>query len=75
MDILALINEEVKEIFSPLFSDASVSLETLEAEVLRASRELGQKVLEACVSQRARQEVSESVMSCLCGGVVSASGA
>ena len=45
MDILALINEEVKEIFSPLFSDASVSLETLEAEVLRASRELGQKVL------------------------------
>ena len=68
MDILSIINEEVKEIFSPLFSDASVSLETLEAEVLRASRELGQKVLEACVSQRARQEVSESVSCPVCAG-------
>ena len=68
MDILSIITEEVKEIFSPLFSDTSVSLETLEAEVLRASRELGQKVLEACVSQRARQEVSESVGCPVCAG-------
>ena len=45
MGILALISQEVKEIFSPLVSDASVSLETLEAEVLRASRELGVKRL------------------------------
>ena len=43
MDILSIITEEVKEIFSPLVSDTSVSLETLEAEVLRASRELGQR--------------------------------
>ena len=68
MDILAIITQEVKEIFSCVVSDASVSLERLESEVLRASRELSQKVLEACVSQRASQEVSVSVACRICAG-------
>ena len=68
MDILAIITQEVKEIFSCVVSDASVSLERLESEVLRASRELSQKVLEACVSQRASQEVSASVACRICAG-------
>lgn len=44
MDILAILNEEVKEIFSCLVCDTSVPLETVESEVLRGTRELGRKV-------------------------------
>ena len=68
MDILSIVNEEVKEIFSALVCDTSVCLETLEAEVLRATRELGQKVLEACVSQRASQVASERGVCPACDG-------
>ena len=69
MDILAIISEEVKEIFSPVVCDASMSLETLEAEVLRLTRELGRKVLEACVSQRASEMDAPSVSCPACEGV------
>ena len=47
MDILSVISQEVKSIFSEVVNDVSVPAETLEVEVLRASRELGRKVLEA----------------------------
>lgn len=68
MDILSIVNEEVKEIFSSLVCDTSVCLETLEAEVLRATRELGEKVLEACVSQKASQVASERSVCPACDG-------
>ena len=49
MEILAVITQQVKEIFSFVVADTPASLETLETEVLAATRELGKKVLEACV--------------------------
>ena len=66
MDILSVITAEVNEIFSEVVSDESVSLETLETEVLRASREVGRRVLETCIGQRASQEDSESVACQVC---------
>ena len=60
MDLLSVATQEVQEIFSDVVNDASVSLETLEASVGQACRELGRKVLEACFSQRAVSE-SDSV--------------
>ena len=53
MDILAIVSEEVKEIFSSVICDDSVSLEMLERDVLDAARQLGRKVLEECFSARA----------------------
>ena len=55
MDILAIVTEEVKDIFSGIDCDTSLPLERLEAEVRQASQALGRKVLEACISQRASQ--------------------
>lgn len=43
MDILAVISQEVKTIFSDVVSDASASSEALEAEVLQAIWELGRR--------------------------------
>ena len=70
MDILSVIIEDVKEIFSEVVADGSVSLETLESEVLGASRELGRRALEACLSQRADAvEVGAGDAACdVCGG-------
>lgn len=70
MDILSVITEDVKEIFSNVVGEESVSLETLEAEILRASRELGRRALETCLSQRADAvEDSAEVPLCeVCGG-------
>ena len=65
MDILEVITEEVKSIFSEVLETAmSVSLEALESEVLQASRQAGRKVLEACLSQRAEETVSEACPVC-----------
>ena len=66
MDILSVITAEVNEIFSDVVSDESVSLKTLETEVLRASREVGRRVLEACIGQRASQEDSAGVACQVC---------
>ena len=63
MDILAIVNKEVKEIFSDIVFDTSVSSETLEKEVLEATRQLGRKVLGACFSQRAH-EIGSTSMDC-----------
>ena len=68
MDILAVISEEVKEIFSSIVDDTSLPLETLESEVRQASQELGRKVLEARLSQRASQVDSPSVACPVCQG-------
>ena len=70
MDILSVISEGVKEIFSDVVADGSVSLAKLESEVLRASRELGRRALEACLSQRADAvEVCAGDTECaVCGG-------
>ena len=69
MDILSVVSEEVQEIFSEVETDASVSLETLEASVSQACRELGRKVLEACFSERAVSESDSASVACqACGG-------
>lgn len=68
MDILAIIDEEVKEIFSSIVDDTSLSLEMLESEVHQASQELGRKVLEARLSQRASQTDSPSEACPVCQG-------
>ena len=68
MDILSVATEEVQEIFSQIVNDASVSVETLEALVVRACRELGRKVLETCLSERAAESDSESVACPTCDG-------
>ncbi|MDE0016128.1 MAG: ISKra4 family transposase [Candidatus Poribacteria bacterium] len=70
MDILSVIGEEVKEILSDVVDVESVSLETLESEILRVSRELGRRALEACLSHRADVvEVCDEEKSCdVCGG-------
>ena len=69
MDILSVISESVKEIFSEVVDEGSVSLETLESEILRASRELGRRALGACLSQRADAiEVSDTSKCEVCGG-------
>ena len=68
MDILSVVSQEVQEIFSQVAHDTSVSLETLEASVGRACRELGRKVLEACLSERAAACDSETVAGSECGG-------
>ena len=69
MDILSVASEAVQEIFSEVETDASVSLETLEASVSQASRELGRKVLEACFSERAVSESDSASVACqTCGG-------
>ena len=70
MDILSVITQEVKEIFSDVVDAESVSLERLESEVLRASRELGRRVLQTCLSQSADAvEVCDEETLCeVCGG-------
>ena len=68
MDILSVVPQEVQEIFSEVVNDASVSLETLEESVGRACRELGRKVLEACLSERAAACDSETVACPVCQG-------
>ena len=68
MDILSVVSQEVQEIFSEVAHDTSVSLETLEASVGHACRELGRKVLETCLSERAAACDSETVACCECGG-------
>lgn len=55
MDILAVIQESVKEIFSEVVNAEPVCVASLESEVLRASRELGRKVLEARLSESGEQ--------------------
>ena len=68
-DILSVVSQEVQEIFSDVVDDASVSLETLEASVGEACRELGRKVLEACFCQRAVCESDSVSVACqACGG-------
>ena len=68
MDILSVATQEVQEVFSQVANDATVSLETLEASVDQACRELGRKVLEACFSERAAESDSVSVACQACGG-------
>lgn len=69
MDILSVISEEVKELFSEVVDAESVSLETLESEVLEASREVGRRVLQACLSQRAAAvEACDGATCEVCGG-------
>ena len=68
MDILSVVTQEVQEIFSQVAKDTSVSLETLEASVHQACRELGRKVLETCFSKRAAESDSASVACAACGG-------
>ena len=68
MDILSVATQEVQEIFSDVVNDASVSLETLEASVRQACRELGRKVLEACFCEKAAESDSVSVACQACGG-------
>lgn len=41
MDILAIVSEEVKEIFSSVICDDSVSLEMLERDVFRCGTAVG----------------------------------
>lgn len=64
MDILSVAIQEVQEIFSQVVDEDTVSLETLEASVGQACRELGRKVLETCLSQRAAESDSGSVVAC-----------
>jgi hypothetical protein len=68
MDILSVISQEVKSIFSEVVNDVSVPAETLEVEVLRASRELGRKVLEACFSAKASAVASPAPVCQKCSG-------
>ena len=69
MDILSVITQEVQEIFSDVVDAGSVSLETLESEVLRASRELGRRALQACLWQCAETvEVCDASVCEVCGG-------
>jgi len=68
MDILSVVSQEVQEIFSEVATDTSVSVETLEASVHQACREVGRKVLEACFSERAAESASKSVACHACGG-------
>ena len=68
MDILSVVTQEVQEIFSEVVDDASVSIETLEASVVRACRELGRKVLEACLSESAAESSWVSVACSACSG-------
>ena len=68
MDILSVATQEVQEIFSQVVCDASVSLETLEASVNQACRELGRKVLEDCFSESAAESDSASVACAACSG-------
>lgn len=69
MDILSVVSQEVQEIFSEVETDASVSLETLEESVSHACRELGRKVLEACLCERAVSESDSVSVAChACGG-------
>lgn len=68
MDILAILDEEVKEIFSSIVDDTSLSLEMLESEVSQASQELGRKVLEVCLCQRASQLDAPSEACAVCQG-------
>ena len=66
MDILAIINQEVKEIFSDIVLDTSPPSEDLEREVLEATRELGRKVLEWCLSESANETSSVSITCPVC---------
>lgn len=68
MDILAVISQEVKTIFSQVVNDVSASATTLEVEVLQASRELGRRVLEACLSQGASEVASQAPVCETCSG-------
>ncbi len=68
MDILAIIDQEVKEIFSETVLDTSAGVEVLEREVLELTRELGRKVLETCLSESANDASSVSVLCSACKG-------
>ena len=68
MDTLSVATQEVQEIFSQVANDATVSLETLEASVDQACRELGRKVLEACFSEKSAESDSASVACQACSG-------
>ena len=67
MDILEVISGEVKSVFSEVVGEDPMSLERLESAVLRASRELGRRVLEACASESA-EAASAPVSCCVCQG-------
>ena len=64
MDILARVSQEVQEIFSDVINEASPSIETLEASIRDACREVGRKVLEACLSQSAAESDAETPVVC-----------
>ena len=68
MDILAIIDQEVKKIFSETILDTSGSVADLEREVLEVTRQLGRKVLETCLSESANDASSVSVSCSICQG-------
>ena len=68
MDILAIIDQKVKEIFSETVLDTSAPVGDLEREVLALTRELGRKVLETCLSESANDASSVSVSCAACEG-------
>ena len=68
MYILSGITQEVKDIFSDVVNGVSGSAETLEVEVLKASRELGRRILEACLSEAASEVVSPLEVCEVCSG-------
>ena len=68
MDILAIIDEKVKEIFSETVLDTSAPVADLEREVLELTRELGREVLETCLSESANDASSVSVSCSACEG-------
>ncbi|MYG07353.1 ISKra4 family transposase [Candidatus Poribacteria bacterium] len=68
MDILAIIDQEVKEIFSQTDLDTSAPVGDLEREVLEVMRELGRKVLETCLSESAEDASSVSLTCSACEG-------
>ena len=61
MDILAVATQEVQEIFSDITLDVSTDtcVETLEETVKAACREVGRKVLEACLSAHAAEAIQK----------------
>ena len=68
MDILAMINPEVKDIFSQTDLDTSGPVGDLERDVLELTRELGRRVLETCLSESADDAPSVSVSCSACEG-------
>ena len=68
MDILAIIDEKVKEIFSETVLDTSAGVEVLEREVLEVMRELGRQVLETSLVESANDASCVSVSCSACEG-------